>query len=264
MEPQVRDVVGRLTEACLREAGLDRFPPQTTTGAATQPAVVAPLISPDLDEAKINGYGIHESISGDPEAVGSVEFTWSSAAEERRYQEALTGSADGQAITDDSGRPTLGGCLGEARIAVYGEVAAPQSPTTAIDETARAAYAADQAAKDGLSAWSDCLRQAGYPQLLDPEDAQRYAQYFHYPPGERPGGPVPSGGPWSGDIAKDKEIELAVADAGCADRAGLREAQQHAWDAAVASAVNEHEAELFGYREAMTAALQRGQQALGD
>lgn len=53
MEPQVRDVVGRLTEACLRNAGLDRFPSQTPAGAAARPAVVAPTISPDLDEAKI-------------------------------------------------------------------------------------------------------------------------------------------------------------------------------------------------------------------
>jgi hypothetical protein len=264
MEPQVRDVVGRLTGACLRDAGLDRFPAQTPTVAAGQPAVVAPTISPDLDQARIDGYGIHASTSGSESGpAGPAEFTWSSADEERRYQQVLTGAADGATVTDSTGRPTLGGCLGQARTAVYGEVAAPQSPATVIEKSARSAYAADQALTDAAAVWSGCLRQAGYPQLLDPADAQRYAQYFYFPAGERPGGPVPAGGPWPADIAKDKEIELAVADAGCADQAGLRAVQRQAWDATVTDAVDQHETQLFGYRDAMAAALQRGQQALG-
>lgn len=132
-----------------------------------------------------------------------------------------------------------------------------------VEESARSAYAADQALTDAAAVWSGCLRQAGYPQLLDPADAQRYAQYFYFPAGERPGGPVPAGGPWPADVAKDKEIELAVADAECADEAGLRAVQRQAWDAAVTDAVDQRETQLFGYRDAMAAALQRGQQALG-
>ncbi|WP_326551673.1 hypothetical protein [Micromonospora sp. NBC_01813] len=265
MGPQVRDVIGRLTEACLRDAGLDRFPSQAPAAESTLLTVVVPPVSPALDEARTDGYGggadASESESDD---TGSAEFTWASAADERRFQEILTGAADGETLTDSAGQPTLGGCIGQARTAVYGEVAAPQNPATVIGETAQAAYDSDPSVTAAASAWSQCLREKDYPQLLDPADAQRYAQYFYHPVGGRPGGPVPAGGPWPADVAKEMEIELAVADAECADQAGLRDAQQQAWDAALDAAVDQHEAQLFGYRDAMAAALQRGQQALGN
>ncbi|MFV2086348.1 hypothetical protein [Micromonospora sp. LOL_021] len=269
MDPQVRAVVGRLTEACLRDAGLDRFPAQLPAGLPG-PAVVPPQQSPTLAEAEANGYGIRAAETAgqaDAEAGAGAtteRFTWPSPAEERRYLEALTGAADGETLTDDAGNPTLGGCVGEARSVVYGEVAAPPSPAAAIDEAARAGYAADPTVASATAAWSDCLQQAGQPQLLDPADARRFAQYFHHPIGGRPGGRVPEGGPWPAEVAREKEIGLAVADAGCADRTGLREAQRLAWEKALDAAVDRHGAELSGYRDAMAAALRQGQQALAD
>ncbi|MFY1654444.1 hypothetical protein ACN27J_26630 [Solwaraspora sp. WMMB762] len=269
MDPQVRAVVGRLTEACLRDAGIDRFPAQLPAGLPG-PAVVPPQQSPMLDEATANGYGIRAAetanqADAEADAGATTErFTWPSPAEERRYLEALTGAADGETLTDDAGNSTLGGCVGEARSAVYGEVAAPPSPVTAIDEAARAGYAADPTVASATAAWSDCLQQAGQPQLLDPADARRFAQYFHHPVGERPGGRVPEDGPWPAEVAQEKEIALAVADAGCADRTGLREAQRLAWEKALDAAVDRHGAELSGYRDAMAAALRQGQQVLAD
>ncbi|WJK42662.1 hypothetical protein O7608_09940 [Solwaraspora sp. WMMA2056] len=259
LEPQVRDVIGRLTEECLRDAGVDEFPPQGSAQEARS-AVVAPQLSPTRDEATANGYGIHATAtSGEP---GAEQFVWSSPDDERRFQEVLTGGADGAEVTDDAGQPTIGGCIGQARTAVYGEVAGPPNPTPLISEAAWAAYDADPTVTTAVADWSRCLRDAGHPQLSDPVDAHRYAQYFHQPVGDRPGGPVPDGGPWPVDVARDKEIDLAVVDAGCADESGLRDAQQRAWDAALDAAVGQHGTELADYRDALAAALQRGQQSL--
>ncbi|MFV2109823.1 hypothetical protein [Micromonospora sp. LOL_015] len=269
MDPQVRAVVGRLTEACLRDAGIDRFPAQLPA-EYPGPVVVPPQQSPTLAEANANGYGIRAAETADradteTETGATTErFTWPSPADEHRYLEALTGAADGETLTDDAGNPTLGGCVGEARSAVYGQVAAPPSPVTVIDEAARASYAADPTVTSATAAWSGCLQQDGQPPLLDPADARRFAQFFHHPVGERPGGPVPEGGPWPAEVAREKEIALAVADAGCADQTGLREAQRLAWEKALDAAVDRHDADLSGYRDAMAAALRQGQQALAN
>lgn len=258
-ELQVRELIVRLTDSCLRSKGVNNFPqrPARSDGSVT----VGPRTSPMLEQARTKGYGVTEEAQAD--APAEPEFTFASPEEERRYLEALTGKATAAAPVDETNaRPTLGGCTGEARSAVYGQVAAPESPTIKIREAAEAEYAKDPTLKAVLKNWSLCLEKADYPKFEDPEDAVRYAQFFYYPVGARPGGTVPAGGPWPRDEALKKEVALAVADAGCADQGGLRDAQKRAWTKALNNALTQYETQVFGYRDAMSAALKRGQQAL--
>ncbi|WP_320068232.1 hypothetical protein [Micromonospora sp. RTGN7] len=258
-ELKVRELIIRLTESCLRSKGVNNFPRRS---ARSDDGVTAePRTSPLLEQARVKGYGVTEEVQ--PDAPAEPEFTFASAEEERRYLKALTGRATAAAPANEtSGRPTLGGCTGEARSAAYGQVAAPESPTTKIREAAQAEYAKDSTLKVVLKNWSLCLEKADYPKFEDPEDVARYAQYFHYPAGIRPGGTVPAGGPWPPATALKKEVALAVADAGCADQGGLRDAQKRAWTKALKNALAQYETQVFGYRDAMSAALKRGQQAL--
>lgn len=258
LEVKVRELIIRLTEACLRDKGVDRFPRRHAPPRDN--ATTGPRTSPTLEAAQTKGYGITDGPG--PDTPAEPPFKFASDAEERRYMEALTGSSDGNPSTGEDGKPVLGGCTGEARRAVYGEVAAPEPPVLAVRELAEAEYAKDATVKASVKDWSRCLEKAGYPELKGPEDAARYAQYFHYPAGTRPGGAVPAGGPWPAAVAKQKEIALAVADARCADETGLRTDQQRVWAKVLGGALSRHETRVFGYRDALTAALKRGQQAL--
>jgi hypothetical protein len=261
-EGKVREVVARLTESCLRKKGIANFPPQGSTGSQT--IVAEPSVSPGLADAKERGYGI----AGGPAPSGSMEpvpqptYRFASPDEERRFFEALTGSSGGAHAAPTGGSPKLGGCIGEARTAVYGQAQALQNPVVKVNEAAHAAFDANSSLKGKFVVWSQCLQKGGYPQLVDPEDAQRYAQYFSRPVGSKPGGPVPKGGPYPVDVGRQKEIAFAVVDAQCADQGGLREAQRQAWTTALSAALDQFRPQIFGYRDAMLAALERGQQAL--
>jgi hypothetical protein len=258
-EVKVRELIVRLTESCLRSKGVNNFPRRSARSDGDLTA--EPRTSPMLDVARAKGYGITDAAK--PVASTGPEFTFASPEEERRYLEALTGKATAAAPVDEtSGRPTLGGCTGQARTAVYGQVAAPEPPTIKIREAAQAEYSKDPNLKVLLKNWSLCLEKADYPKFKDPEDVARYAQFFHYPATIRPGGVVPAGGPWPPAEARKKEVALAVADAGCADQGGLRDAQRRVWAEALKNAMVQYETQVFGYRDAMSAALKRGQQAL--
>ncbi|WP_330464655.1 hypothetical protein [Micromonospora zamorensis] len=257
-EAKTRELLTRLTENCLRSKGVLSFPRRSSipdTGTTT-----APRTSPTLEQATGEGYGITEETQ--PQQPAEKPFAFSSPAEEQRYVEALTGSRPGAQPTRTDDKPVFGGCTGQARKAVYGDETAPETPTIKIRETAGAEYASDPALKAQLKIWAVCLEKSNYPRFEDPEDAARYGQYFHYPAGDRPGGVVPSGGPWPKVEARKKEIALAVADARCADQAGLRATQEQAWKRALGAALARYETEIFGYRDAMVDALRRGQQAL--
>jgi hypothetical protein len=254
--PQVRSITARLVERCLREQGVTEYPPQTPDAAPH--TVGGPTASPDKATAEKDGYGISKAAREDDKAPS---FEFSSRAAAKKYREALAGAKPGSGESG-KGRTALGGCLGVARTAVYGQVSAPEDPIAGIQEAARKTYDQDDAVRNALTTWADCLQGSGYPRLADPEDAQRYAQYFHYPVGARPDGPVPHGGPWPRAEATRMEVAMALADANCATKADLHRTQNAAWTTALDRALKQRSAELFGFRQAMTEALKRGQAAL--
>ncbi|MFD6567036.1 hypothetical protein [Micromonospora profundi] len=260
MELKVRELTDRLTEKCLRDKGITRYP-QRSAPPPTD-STVAPRMSPKLEVANTQGYGVTTETPGrSPGDAAPPDFTFGSDEEQRQYVEALTGEAPGAPSKDD-GQQGLGGCSGASRKVLFGANRAPKSAVIDVRATAEAEYARDAALNAKLKSWSECLQKADYPRLADPEDAARYAQYFHYPAGLKPGGAVPAGGPWPRDEALKREIALAVADATCADSHDLRGVQERAWRKSLNAALTQHEAEVFGYRDAMVAALKRGQQAL--
>jgi hypothetical protein len=256
LQPQVLDVIQRLADSCVRAQGVTELPPRSKPVSV---GLVSVQFSPTKETAAERGYGISFA---DPKEEPSEEnnFEFSSEAAADRYSKARYGTAENTA--SDQPEPGTGGCLEKARVEVYGSYAGPKSPTTEITEAAQNAYAANADLKVKLKAWRTCLEKSGYPGLVDPEDALRYAQYFRYPTGARPGGVVPEGGPWPLATARKKEIAFAVADAGCADSTGLRTVQKQGWDRALNDAIQDRSAQLFAYRDAMNAALTRGQQHL--
>ncbi|MGX6608501.1 hypothetical protein ACWKSP_41235 [Micromonosporaceae bacterium Da 78-11] len=254
--PQVRSVTARLVERCLREKGVTEYPPQTTDAAPR--TVGGPTASPDEATAAKDGYGVLKGARKDAKAPS---FEFSSPAAAKKYRVAVSGAKPGSEESG-KGRTALGGCLGVARTTVYGQVSAPEDPIAGIQEAARKTFDQDDTVRTALTTWSDCLQKSGYPRLTDPEDAQRYAQYFHYPVGARPDGSVPHGGPWPKVEATSKEVAMATADANCATKADLNRIQEAAWTTALGRTLEQRSAELFGFRQAMTEALERGQAAL--
>ncbi|MET0956089.1 MAG: hypothetical protein ABWY68_09060, partial [Cryobacterium sp.] len=146
--PQVRTVTARLVERCLRERGVTEYPPQTTD---TAPRTVGrPTASPDKATAGKDGYGISTAA---PEDEKAPAFEFSSPATAKKYREAVSGPKPG-AKGSGTGGSGLGGCLGVARTAVYGQVVAPEDPIAGIQEAARKAYDQDDALRAALTKWS--------------------------------------------------------------------------------------------------------------
>jgi hypothetical protein len=181
-------------------------------------------------------------------------------AEQQRYYDTYQGASD-EFLPD--GRPKPGGCSGEARALVYGDIAyKPAWSLSQLESDVDSRLRADSHIKSVYAQWAACLQRAGYPRFADPAEAVGYAEYFHNPVGNKAPRVVPPGGPWPPAEAKRKEVDLAVADATCADETGLRDAVRSAWDKAVEEVVAQHETKIFAWRDELAAALRRAQDAL--
>jgi len=256
---QVDEAIHRLAVQCMEEAGFTVHPsrePTTSEAEVSTPVVT----SPESDDAALNGYGITDRRDEDAPAAEPVDaFAQLPAEEQQRYYEAWHGQSTDTAA---DGRPALGGCYGEARRRVFPEDGrAPANPLVNISVSNETVNSTPEVAAV-LDDWRECVAAAGYPSFADPADAYRYAEYFHYPVGERPGGVVPEGGPWPYEEARRREIDLATTDAACADRFGLREVQLRVADALLQEALAEFEPQVTGYRTAMMDALERAQALL--
>lgn len=236
----------RLIDACMTAQG---FPAHTggdqIGNGSTLPDPLGS--SPDLTAARQRGYGDDR-----PEQAARPEPLAAQPPEYRaRYVKAQTGAEvgpDGRAAP--TGPPA--GCVGRARAVLYGEGGKPP-PGVLLDigDAAAKAHARDQGVVSILHRWSDCMTAAGHPGLDSPRAAQvRAAQLRQATPSAPPGPPVQA------------EIDLATADADCADRTGSRAVLARSWDTRLGVALVHAEPALIANRDQLRAALSRAENAL--
>jgi hypothetical protein len=267
----------RLRERCMARKGFTVHP---LTGRAEPRTIVppAPLVA-SVETARRQGYGL----SGAPEGSGPAEkavtadpFGQLPRTEQDRYYEAMSGprlpaaTIPGQDGTihlktkeedefplpdgTKAYRPRLG-CEAEVsnavladfpryawleRVALYG--LQHEVFKTAMD-------APEPRAARG--AWETCMAGKGYPGMTEAETARKKAETF-YAAGV------------SESSARDQEVALAVAHAGCDAETGFETAKLTAWQREYVTYLEGHETDLVAWHEYVKEALARAQRMLSE
>lgn len=263
LEARVRAAQVRLAEQCMAGRGFTVHPARQPVTPRTD-TIASPLLSPGLADARARGYGIGESGGpGEPTAT-APESGGLTSAEQARYEQAWSRTEDGAPWRDGpDGRPLPAGCLGEAYAVLYGPGRhGPRNPVPDLTQAVQAAYDDHPLLQPARTAWSTCVQQREHPRFADPGQAYRYAEHFHYPVGETTEEPVPPGGPWPFTQARAKEIALAVADAECADRSGLREVHAKVWREVTEAEFVKLKPQFAAYRDTLAHALDNARTAL--
>jgi hypothetical protein len=237
-------VEGRLVEKCMDRKGFG-FHPKTEMHA-----------SPALDLTLVSNV----PVSTDP----ADPFRNLSADYRRRYAEAKWGQSGSEAgRPDEDGREAAKGCVGGVFLSLYQEpYSHAVSPYPIIYAAVMDGFAADQRLRATQAKWSSCMQKSALPKFADSQAARGYALYYHYPVGDKPGVPVPTGGPLPFVQAREKEIKIAVADAECADRTGLRDVQTQVWGGHLSKAVRDNEVAIFASRDEQNGLLAKAQKLL--
>ncbi|MFI5841867.1 hypothetical protein ACIA8K_19360 [Catenuloplanes sp. NPDC051500] len=193
----------RLADGCLAAAGF--------TVDTTRPGSADEEWRPVLAERQAGGYRLRASQEAEAESPAGRYVRALPAERQDQFLAAMNGDAQ-QAITLRDGQqftfPSTG-CLAEARTTVFGDPA----QAARIDylaqnyhNTAYLAAIAQPAYRTALTAWSACMRAEGHD-FASPSAAKQ-SLAAEYPPD------APA-------TASPHEIAVAVADAGCATRAGV-------------------------------------------
>jgi hypothetical protein len=204
-----------------------------------------------------HGYGM--STSFDPAAEGETDewvdpnadyVAGMSETEQAAYYAALFGE---QAMSAEGGEVPQGdwttqGCQGKAQHEVYEQGQAWADPEfESLQEEMTALYeraASDPKVAEADAAWSECMADAGYPDLAKPEDALTALsdEFGTLMSGTTEEAPEPD--PAAVAEFKEKEIATAVADARCKESTGHDKKAKEVQFALEQEFVDQHEAEL--------------------
>jgi hypothetical protein len=228
------------TAACMKEQGFDYVP--NPAGAWQSTLVEASADIGTEAWAAEHGYGMVDgstiSTSGPvPEDPNAATLATMSAAELDAWNTALRGDAAAQA----SGEAT--GCTGAA-----------VQPWFLRDESYQHWYSEvgtldaqaddDPAYVAALTAWVDCMADAGHVDVATPSDAQQSIQTQV----DAAGGPGTVPEPRRSELLAE-EIAMATADARCDASSGLSDTRSAVVERLQTAFVEEHRAELDAWRE---------------
>ena len=165
--------VENLVRDCMKAQGFDYVP---VDPAAQEAALTGTAGMSKDDFEKQFGYGIttlyeqrrKQAVAGPNKAIrGSL-----SEADGKAYDKALYGDDPTATFADavDTGDYSrLGGCVKASTDQVFGGADVLQSLSTKLDELDQK-IRADARMVKAVRAWSDCMREAGYPNLAEQED----------------------------------------------------------------------------------------------
>jgi hypothetical protein len=261
LKRQVLEAERTLVERCLARKGFPQYEPP---GSADEPRPRTSFESPPLESARLVGYGIDPRRrmvdNGSPKSNSAWERL--PDADKQRYTEAKFGDMERDIVSYDFGDGRIssprGGCVGQVRVGIYGDLQEHLRMDWLVTNRFKALRSQflrnDEQLADVLRKWSACMAERGHRDLADPGAARLRAtgSYKNADLNDQPGM----------DRLRDKEIELAVADAECADRTGLRDTSQRVRAEAVADVLTQHETEIVAWREFMSKALVRAQNLL--
>jgi hypothetical protein len=165
--------VENLVRDCMKEQGFDYVP---VDPAAQEAALTGTAGMSKDDFEKQYGYGIttlyeqrrQQAVAGPNKAIrGSL-----SGADGKAYDKALSGddpTATFAEAVDTGDYSKLGGCVKKATDQVFGGADVLQSLSSKLDELDQK-IRADARMVKAVREWSDCMRDAGYPNLAEQED----------------------------------------------------------------------------------------------
>lgn len=252
-----------VVEACMQRLGWDfevgSAEPESDSGGVTAMSELEQWTFVDVASAESIGYGLEaylaehakfleamENETGaripdvetmSPEDAGRFEFDYFGTDEERVEIVERDGSrASGPG----------GGCLGDASVAVYGDI---EQQMRLIDARGTAesdiwvATLADEAVNNALNAWKDCVREQGF-EFEDPHQAHDLAMAS------------------ARTEDYDQERTIAATDAGCKAESGLARAVEAAYLAATNAVLPDLEGDLIALQQFEADALARAKDIL--
>ncbi|WP_433063774.1 hypothetical protein [Dactylosporangium sp. CS-033363] len=259
---QVRAAKGRAVVACMERQGFHVHPNGDSDTPKDPPGEQYPFRAPlTLEQARTGGYpGIGET-AAEPEPSRSAAddpFARLPIEAQHRYLDALGKPAtytlpDGTVVG-----LTRGGCDEQVMRKLYPDLDAyllvesvtQNAPNVVRDETLQ-----DERVAGALRGWSACMREHGYPDLATFDDADVAATRYYWPRG----GPSPTR-----EQARAKEIDQAVADAGCAEQSHADGVLHAAWTDTRQRYQRSHERDFVTLRELLESALRAAQTLVGN
>lgn len=255
---------GALVEACMQQLGWEfevpTVTPEMASGGPGFLTQVEQWTFADESSAGTEGYGFEAYLAeqsawlADADEVDSEarlpDPTTMSAEDAARYELDYFGTDEERVqIVERDGSPSSvpgGGCLGEASLAVWGDIEQElrlrDARGTAESEIWEATHA-NGAVIETLDAWKDCVAEEGY-EVEAPGDAVEIALTAAQ----------------SGDFERERLI--AAADASCKADTGLDRAVQAAFLEAANTALPDLEDDLLALQKFEAAALERAKDIL--
>ncbi|WP_166355599.1 hypothetical protein [Phytoactinopolyspora limicola] len=254
LSDQVRDVEDLLVQRCMTDAGFTVMPP--TPEALPDGAGHDSGVSPTVEIAQRDGYALSTLVSATGEPDEDSAWSKLGEAEVAAHTLAMFGPEDAQIeyrteeVTVSISRE---GCSGEVRRALYGDmdeyVRLSWIAGNEVHSATSANVDSNKQWRDSLAEWSTCMTESGYPGLRHPSDAFEAAAQLYETNTET-------------NDAMAHELNIAQADAGCAEQTGLNHAFRAARAAANEQALVTYEGDLVAWREHLVSAAERAGELL--
>lgn len=231
---------------------LPNIPPQI--GSTFMPRITSA-------DAASKGYGLGADLRNPPADThppkANDAFSRLPASQQDAYN-AAWGQARRFTLPDGTvvGMP-MGGCDEQATKQLFGDVNNYLRLQTVIgnDENAAISQAeTDQRVKNATRSWASCMAQAGYSGLDETSAAMDKAMRYYAARGSVP---VYSA------TGQANEIKLAKADATCASSTKVDQITWQVQSSDLSAYRKQHDADFVAYRQLLTQALTKAQQALG-
>lgn len=261
----------QLTRRCMVSKGFTVHPPDPAPMAADSGSDAPEgRVSPTAREAARHGYGAAPDAGGDTAApqdsTGDRPGPWADLpdSEKRRYTVAKNGDPD-QLVSYETGEGKFsspsGGCIGETRKALYGDMPKYLRLMWLTDngmrhEAGRQAESSDAFLK-AVGTWAGCMEKAGYGGMKSPTEAIKKAKGYYG--GKDAGKTLDAAAVESG---RKKEIAQAKADARCADSARYDTFWRSAYQKSLTALYVKNEPDLVVYQQILNEAQKKAQKML--
>jgi hypothetical protein len=245
----------KLVSRCMASKGFRYVP--LAPGRDEPEARVFPYGNDDVAWARKYGYGIFDGAqdhSNDPvrNHPNQQIVDRLSPAEQRAYSEALTGSMqDRISVTLPDGHQVFTsnkGCTSSVRRQLYGELRRllwVKYVTRSVEREVAKRVMADQQYLRALDSWRTCMRRRGY-RYEDPGAARNAVEL-----------PEPGISNAARTTLRNREVQLAVADAECSRQAQIVSVVTKLSELYRARVTKDHEGDILAYKELRAAALQK-------
>ncbi|MCP9957545.1 hypothetical protein [Streptomyces sudanensis] len=261
VKTQVVDAELKLLRKCMVDKGFTIFPED---GAASTRSKAPETVSPSVETAKKIGYGL------DPRRTETDRKTQTSSdafdrlpdSKKAAHTLAMYGP-DSDVVSYEFGEGKVSiprsGCMGEVRKALYGDLETylrlQWTAQNTVNTDAAAELTKDSEVQGAATKWATCMKSSGYPGLKEPADARKAAakDYVGIPPTQTT----------RLDAVLAKEVELATADATCAQSSRLNQTVTEARAHASAKVLAKHEGEIIEWTDLLKKALRNAQRLLG-